>query len=150
MQASTDLLCIKNDCYREFQVSSSKFQARDARLFAEGGRRMLVVYNEEAIPAVVEWLQEEFLISGFKVQDSGQKRQDDRDIEQEKIRTYVFSPSSYAWDDDFAPVAHLVELCALPDAIYQAYRHVLPRRTAQQTIDRTVAEQEAIRMEEKC
>lgn len=47
-----------------------------------------------------------------------------------KIKIYVFSPGAYAWDDDFAPVIDRVELCALPEAIYQAYKNVLPKKKA--------------------
>lgn len=39
-----------------------------------------------------------------------------------------FLPSSYAYDDEFEEVADKVQLCALPDAIYQAYQKVLPKR----------------------
>lgn len=46
----------------------------------------------------------------------------------EKIKVYVFSPSSYAYDDEFEEIADKVQLCALPDAIYQAYQKVLPKR----------------------
>ena len=46
------------------------------------------------------------------------------------IKVYVFSPGAYAWDDDFAPVIDRVELCALPEAIYQAYKSVLPKKRA--------------------
>ena len=47
------------------------------------------------------------------------------------IKVYVFSPGAYAWDDDFEPVIDRVELCALPEAIYQAYKSVLPKKKAQ-------------------
>ena len=40
----------------------------------------------------------------------------------------MFSAGSYAYDDEFEEVADKVELCALPDAIYQAYQKVLPKR----------------------
>ena len=49
-------------------------------------------------------------------------------MKKEKIKVYVFSASSYAYDDEFEEVADKVQLCALPDAIYQAYRKVLPKR----------------------
>lgn len=106
--ASTDLLCIKENIFDEFQVSGFKFQARDARLFSDGQRAMMVIYNEEVIPEVVEWISNQRLTIPIKV--------------------YVFSPGAYAWDDDFAEVIDRVELCALPEAIYQAYKSVLPKK----------------------
>lgn len=113
--ASTDLLCIKEGIFDEFQVSGFKFQARDARLFSDGERAMMVIYNEEVIPEVVEWIGGSDGANGFIGRNG-------------KIKVYVFSPGAYAWDDDFAEVIDRVELCALPEAIYQAYKSVLPKK----------------------
>ena len=115
--ASTDLLCIKENIFDEFQVSGFKFQARDARLFSDGERAMMVIYNEEVIPGIVEWLQSASANSQLSTLNS-------------QLKTYVFSPGAYAWDDDFAEVIDKVELCALPEAIYQAYKSVLPKKRA--------------------
>jgi adenine-specific DNA-methyltransferase len=117
--ASTDLLCIKENIFDEFQVSGFKFQARDARLFSDGERAMMVIYNEDAIPEVVEWLSHPANTS-----------LDVLAARTRKIKVYVFSPGAYAWDDDFAEVIDKVELCALPEAIYQAYKSVLPKKKA--------------------
>ncbi len=113
--ASTDLLCIKENIFDEFQVSGFKFQARDARLFSDGERAMMVIYNEEVIPDIVDWLQSVPANSQLSTLNS-------------QLKTYVFSPGAYAWDDDFAEVIDKVELCALPEAIYQAYKSVLPKK----------------------
>ena len=108
VNAATDLLCIKEGLFEEFQVSSFRFQ--DVRMFSDGQRAMMVIYNEEAIPNIVDWI-------GTQAPSPAKP-----------IKTYVFSPSAYAWDDDFAPVLDRVELCALPEAIYQAYKNVLPKK----------------------
>ncbi len=113
--ASTDLLCIKENLFEEFQVSGFKFQARDVRLFSDGQRAMMVIYNEEVIPDIVDWLQSVPANSQLSTLNS-------------QLKTYVFSPGAYAWDDDFAPVIDKVDLCALPEAIYQAYKSVLPKK----------------------
>ena len=115
--ASTDLLCIKENIFDEFQVSGFKFHARDARLFSDGKRAMMVIYNEEVIPDIVEWLQNASANSQLSTHNS-------------QLKTYVFSPGAYAWDDDFEAVIDRVELCALPEAIYQAYKSVLPKKRA--------------------
>ena len=107
--ASTDLLCIKNDIYKEAKLAGRNINPKIARYFAEGGRSMLVIYDERAISAIVEILE--------TVEPS-----------KEKIKVYVFSAGSYAYDDEFEEVADKVQLCALPDAIYQAYQKVLPKR----------------------
>ena len=107
--ASTDLLCIKNDIYKEAKLAGRNINPKIARYFAEGGRSMLVIYDERAISAIVEILE--------TVEPS-----------KEKIKVYVFSAGSYAYDDEFEEVADKVQLCALPNAIYQAYQKVLPKR----------------------
>lgn len=107
--ASTDLLCIKNDIYKEAKLAGRNINPKIARYFAEGGRSMLVIYDERAISAIVEILE---------TVEPGK----------EKIKVYVFSAGSYAYDDEFEEVADKVQLCALPDAIYQAYQKVLPKR----------------------
>ena len=83
---------------------------------------MLVVYDERVIPYVVDWL--EHADSSYGCISRARA----------KIKVYVFSPGAYAWDDDFAPVIDRVELCALPEAIYQAYKNVLPPKK-QKTIE---------------
>ena len=107
--ASTDLLCIKNDIYKEARLAGRNINPKIARYFAEGGRSMLVIYDERAISAITEILE---------AVEPGK----------EKIKVYVFSAGSYAYDDEFVEVADKVQLCALPDAIYQAYQKVLPKR----------------------
>ena len=107
--ASTDMLCIKNNIYKEAKLAGRNINPKIARYFAEGDRSMLVIYDERAVSAIAEILEEV---------ESGK----------EKIKVYVFSAGSYAYDDEFEEVADKVKLCALPDAIYQAYQKVLPKR----------------------
>ena len=40
----------------------------------------------------------------------------------------MFSPGADPYTDDFEDVADRVKLCALPSAIYEAYKRVLPKR----------------------
>lgn len=107
--ASTGLLCIKNDIYKEAKLAGRNISPKIARYFAEGDRSMLVIYDERAISAIAEILE---------AVEPGK----------EKIKVYVFSAGSYAYNDEFEEVADKVQLCALPDAIYQAYQKVLPKR----------------------
>ncbi len=44
------------------------------------------------------------------------------------IKVYVFSPSEDPWEASFEPVIDKVELCALPQAIYNTYKRILPKR----------------------
>ena len=41
---------------------------------------------------------------------------------------YVFSPSEDPWEGEFEEVQDRVQLCALPQAIYNAYRRILPKK----------------------
>jgi len=119
VNAATDLLCIKENLYQELPVdslqSSVKLTAKHVRLFSDGTNSMMIIYNEQAIPYIVEGLKSALANSQLQIPNS-------------KLKIYVFSPGAYAWDDDFAPVIDRVELCALPEAIYQAYKNVLPKK----------------------
>ena len=122
VSAATDLLCIKEKLFEELKVESLELREeltqKDVRIFSDGERAMMVVYNEEAIPDIVDWLQTDAIINSLFTNHYS------------LIKVYVFSPGAYAWDDDFAPVLDRVELCALPEAIYQAYKNVLPKKRA--------------------
>lgn len=120
VQASTGLLCIKNDLYTEAPFGGRKMNPKYARYFEHGNKRMLVIYEERAIP---------FIADIIKTMPDG-----------EKIKVYVFSHGSYAYDDEFAEVEDRVELCALPQAIYDAYQKVLPKRKPKFLVDELVEE----------
>lgn len=108
MHLATDMLCIRNDVYAPAPLAGKDINNDIARYFNDGKRQMLVVYREEAIEELVK-----IILQSPPTEN--------------RIKTYVFSPNSYAFDEDFYDVADRVELCALPDAIYNAYRHVLPK-----------------------
>ncbi len=110
---ATDLLCVKEDIYNEepIVINGKKLRQQYARCFAHERRKMLVIYEPSAIKHIVEMLTTQHV--------------------KEPIMVYVFSEGRYAFDDDFAPVINKVELCALPDAIYEAYRDVLPSKKRQ-------------------
>ena len=109
MAASTDLLCIKNDVYKEqTHFCGRKLKPSCARYFADGKTKMLVIYNELTVDAFAEAI--------YHADVDG------------KILIYVFSASRYAYDDNFEEVLDKVELCALPAAIYDAYKNILPKQ----------------------
>lgn len=107
VSASTDLLCIKNNVYTEQTCfAGRKLKPSCARYFDNGETKMLVIYNELTVDAFAETIY-------------------NMDVEG-KILIYVFSNTRYAYDDNFEDVLDKVELCALPAAIYDAYRNILP------------------------
>jgi adenine-specific DNA-methyltransferase len=107
MRQATDLLCLKEECYAERRTQEGEKGEGQIRLFenAATGRKMLLVYDPEAIDAAVA------VISQLPPGPS-------------KVKVYVFAPASYPYTEDFADIADRIDLCALPDAIYQAYEHV--------------------------
>jgi adenine-specific DNA-methyltransferase len=69
---------------------------------------MLIIYKVDAIESIVEEIKKMPADTFIKV--------------------YVFSTNNYAMDADFEEVSDKVFLCALPAAIYNAYKKVLPRK----------------------
>ena len=123
MALSTDMLCIHNDTYGEKPFAGKNINNKIARYFEsnDGTKRMLVIYRAEAIQALVELMKQEFKNAESK--------------ENGKLMVYVFSPNGYAYDDEFEDVADYVSLCAMPDAVQNAYRRVLPKKRQAQLLE---------------
>lgn len=108
MMLASDMLCIKenlfteHDAFGELQTLENGF-----RFFAHGDKQMLIIYNEEAIYTIIEQLEQMTV--------------------KEPIVVYVFSPGNDAWNSEFVTVSEKVRLTALPSAIYNAYKRVLPK-----------------------
>lgn len=108
MDLSTDMLCIKEDLYAEKQEFAGLRTHKGLfRFFDDSNRQMLVIYREEAVAVLVSRIAETHYPAPIKV--------------------YVFSPSEDPWEGDFEDVAQKVKLCALPQAIYNTYKRILPK-----------------------
>lgn len=108
-ELSTDMLCIKENLYAEQPTMAGiKTHPRVYRYFDDGKKRMLIIYREEYIEQIVK------LIEKMRVE--------------EPMRVYVFSPSDDPATDLFETVADKVVLTALPAAIYNTYRRILPKQ----------------------
>lgn len=106
---ATDMLCIKEKLYTEQNTfGGQKTYKGIFRYFDDGKKQMLIIYREEAIDELVD------IIYGL-------------DITQ-PIKVYVFSPSEDPWEGSFDDVSDKVKLCALPQAIYNTYRRILPKK----------------------
>jgi len=99
-RASVDLLCLKENSYTERPDLTSA----DRRVFEGPQHLLFVLFDPDAIPETVE-----VIARGPK-----------------PAKVYVFSPGAYAWDDEFEEVKHKVTLCALPEALIQAFQKVMP------------------------
>lgn len=110
VNASTDLLCIKENLYKE-QLKFGRYKVNPhlMRYFADKGKYMLIVYREEIVDQ---------LVAEISNMDFGNGR----------LKIYIFSPARYAFNDNFYEVKDKVQLIALPAAIYDAYEKVLPKR----------------------
>lgn len=109
VSAATDMLRIKEGMYSE-EPRFGKWERLPqfvARHFVDAnGGEMIVVYDEEAIGEIAG------AVAAM--------------TPKEKIKVYVFSPDGDPYSDEFIEVEDKVELCALPEAILNAYREVLP------------------------
>jgi len=122
VRAATDLLCVKEGC---FEPHSFEGAGSDLRLFTNGtGGAFLVVYDDAALDEAVALVQR---LAGAP----------DRP---RRLSVYVFAPGSYPYTDDFEDVLTAdfpirVTLCALPEAIYRAWQHLLPPPGLPQPVD---------------
>lgn len=110
VSAATDMLCIKENMYHEVAQFGPWKALPDFALrhFTDDkGGEMLIIYREGVIEEVVDALV------GMKFK--------------KKLKIYVFSPDRDPYANEFEEVEDKVELCALPAAIYDAYREVMPK-----------------------
>lgn len=109
VQLSTDMLCIKENLYAEKKTFAGLPTFKNIyRYFEQCDKKMLVIYDERYVDEIVK------MISTVETAS--------------KIKVYVFSPSEDPWEASFEPVNDKVELCALPQAIYNTYKRILPKR----------------------
>lgn len=105
-QTSTDLLCIKEDCYIDITAQNG-FTATQCKVFTnQKGKYLFVVYHSRQLNNVCEQLTQYI-----------------KDLEtSQKVKLYVFSPEKETLVDDFYEVRDKIEAVPLPEAIYNAYR----------------------------
>lgn len=104
--ASTELICIKEDCYQEITAKEG-FDSSLCTIFTNGkGKYLIVVYHSREINEVCEKLVE--YIQNLEVS--------------EKVKLYGFSPEKETLVEDFIDVSDKIDAVPLPEAIYNAYR----------------------------
>lgn len=109
VQLATDMLCIKEDLYSENKTFAGLPTFKNIyRYFEHSDKKMLIIYDERYVDEIVK------MIASVETDA--------------KIKVYVFSPSEDPWEASFEPVNDKVELCALPQAIYNTYKRILPKR----------------------
>jgi adenine-specific DNA-methyltransferase len=106
-ETSTDLLCIKEDCYIDITAENG-FKPKECRIFKnDAGKMMMVIYHSRRQLSVCEEL-----IAYIKTLEP----------QSEAIKVYAFSPEKESLAEEFIEVADRIEAIPLPDAIYNAYR----------------------------
>ncbi len=106
-EASTDLLCIKEDCYDDV-TKERGLNPKLCRLYTnKSGKYLAIVYHSRSQHEVNEQMCE--VIAQLS------------DL-QGKVKLYGFSPEIEVLLEDFFSVKDRVHAVPLPDAIYNAYR----------------------------
>lgn len=110
-----DMLRIKHNVYTPCDhVGSLPTNPPTTRYYEDRGHGLLILMDPTRIPAMVD------AIKGMDIAH---------------ISVYVYSDGSYAYDDEFAPVADKVSVYALPSPMLRTYHRIAPEMG-----DTTVAE----------
>lgn len=109
-RAAVDLLCIRENCYEPFKKHDSK----EIRVFSDKDTELLIIFDPANIDDAIEIIENLY---------PGKKKRG----EKPRCKVYVFAPGHYAYDEEFESIIDKIELCALPEAIYRAYKAVLPK-----------------------
>lgn len=96
-------MCLKEDCYAE----RADLKHADRRVFENANSLLFVLFDPDIIPETVELIR----------------------AQTKHSKVYVFSPGAYAWDDEFEEVQNKITLCALPEALIQAFQKVMPKES---------------------
>lgn len=110
-----DMLRIKHNVYTPCDhVGTLPTNPPTTRYYEGNGQGLLILMDPTRIPAMVD------AIKGMDI---------------DNISVYVYSDGSYAYDDEFAPVADKVSVYALPSPMLRTYHRIAPEMA-----DTTVAE----------
>ena len=112
-ELATDMLCIKEDCYNSITNDKLRITKGKIKLFENDSIFMMIVLDEDYIEQSIKIIQELH----------------------KKVKVYIFAPGQYPFTDDFEEVIDKVELCALPEAIYKAYKSILPKKKTEPLIN---------------
>lgn len=105
-QASTEILCIKEDCYLDITAKEG-FNSSNCKIFrGDKNKYLIVIYHSRQINDVCD-----------KMIDFIKKLEID-----EKVKLYAFSPEKEILLEDFYEVNDKIDAVPLPEAIYNAYR----------------------------
>ena len=105
MSSLVDVLCIKNDIYKEEETfGGERFKPSVLRYFKDEAGQMLIVLDELVVSTIVP------MIADVATKDN-------------PLKVYVYSDGAYAYEDEFREVLPMIDLCAMPDAFLQALQN---------------------------
>ena len=128
--ALADVIRIKEDCFQEvYSFGALSLSGKEGllRYFEESGKRVLMVYDSRAIPFVVNEIQTLPVLP-------------------DPIRVYVFSDGIYPYKEDFRTVIDKVDLVAMPGAMMNALKYILPQPLDRRIDDTDLSEDEISKM----
>ena len=109
--ALVDVIRVKEDCFNEVHsFGNLNLMGKETllRFFEESEKRVLLVYDSRVIPYVVKELAQ---IPTSSV----------------PIKVYVFADGIYPYKEDFRNVLDKVDLVAMPGAMLNALKYILPQ-----------------------
>lgn len=116
-RAAVDLLCIRENCY----IPHKQYDTKEIRVFTGKECELIIIFDPSDIDTSIEIIEKLYPGKPHPSRASGSGSGKPR------CKVYVFSPGHYAYDEEFELVIDKIELCALPEAIYRAYKAVLPK-----------------------
>lgn len=132
MTSLVDLLCIKNNIYKEQETfGGKKFKKNVLRYFKDEAGQMLVVLDERVVSIIIPMIAEVA-------------------TRQNPLKVYVYSDGAYAYEDEFHKVMPVIELCAMPDAFLQALEggtDILPKQKYSEAMMKEFQQNEALAMQ---
>ena len=106
---ATALLRIKENCYTEIQEYCENKKAWGQLFGNSVDEYLLIILDESMVDEAVEIIKKVI-----------------KNNENAAIKVYIFSNGQYPYTEEFDEVIKHITLCALPDAIYNAYNSILP------------------------
>jgi adenine-specific DNA-methyltransferase len=113
VRKATDILRLKENCWKEAKNTFYTEGSSKLRLYHNATHYLLIVYDDAYLSDALALIQTLEPLSDL--------------VKKEYIITYVFSDSPHDHREEFAEVLPRMRLSALPEAIYNALRDLLPK-----------------------
>ena len=106
-ERSTELICIKEDCYTDVTKQHKSIKPQLARIFTNRrGKYLVIIYHSFVQYEVFQELIE--IIPTLETE--------------EKVKVYSFSPEKETIDEEFISIIDKIESVPLPESIYNTYK----------------------------